>query len=218
MFSTRNLTILAGALLAVLPGAGHTEDGKWMVRARAVNLNMANQSDAGSGALTPALLPADAVHVSDKTIPEVDVSYFFTPHIAAELILTYPQKHSVSITSGPLAESVGSFKHLPPTLTLQYHFLPEGQFRPYVGAGLNYTRISSVNLRSDIAGATLGLESHSVGGALQAGIDIKLARSLFLNLDVKKLYIDSDLTVNGVKSSHLNLDPLAFGVGLGWRF
>ena len=57
----------------------------------------------------------------DKTIPELDISYFFTPNIAAELVLTVPQEHRVYLNG----TDIGSFKHLPPTLTLQYHFMPQ---------------------------------------------------------------------------------------------
>lgn len=203
--------------MAAVPAVAQ-QQGNWLVRARVVHLDWANKSDAGSGALTPALLPADTVKVNNKAIPEVDITYFFTKNIAAELILTYPQKQNVTISSGPLAEPVGTFKQLPPTLTLQYHFLPDGQIRPYVGLGVNYTRISGVNLRSNIGGAGLQLESSSVGASFQAGVDFKLSNNLFLNVDVKKISIESDLMANGVKSSHLKLDPLAVGVGLGWRF
>lgn len=189
-----------------------------MVRVRAVNLDMKNSSDAGTGILTPALLPSDAIRVEDKVIPEVDISYFFTKNVAAELILTYPQKHNVNISAGPLAQGIGSFKHLPPTLTLQYHFMPDSNFRPYVGAGINYTDISDVNLRSTIAGVNLELDQDSVGGALQAGFDYKIANNVFLNFDVKKIYIDSDVKINGTKVSRVKLDPLAIGIGIGYRF
>ena len=82
-------------------------------------------------------------------MPEFDITYFFTPNIAAELILTYPQKHDVELGG----TGIGSVKHLPPTLTLQYHFNPTGTIRPYVGLGANYTRFSSVDLD---AGTVLG--------------------------------------------------------------
>jgi outer membrane protein len=39
------------------------------------------------------------ISVNDKWLPEVDISYFFTPNIAAELILTYPQRQDVSSTA-----------------------------------------------------------------------------------------------------------------------
>lgn len=217
MKSTFKLAALAAAL--VCAGAAQAQaEGPWMVRVRAVNLGMQHDSEAGSGALTPALLPADAVRVSDKTIPEVDISYFFTKNVAAELILTVPQRHDVNITSGPLAEKIGSMKHLPPTLTLQYHFMPDGAFRPYVGAGVNFTKFMGVNLHSSVAGADLALDSNSFGLALQAGFDVKVGKNVYLNFDVKKIQIRSDVLVGGSKVSRVSVDPLAIGVGLGWRF
>lgn len=206
------LTIVSAALAA--PSAFAAE-GPWMVRVRAVNLDMVNKSDA----IPTLAVPTNAIRASDKIIPEVDISYFITKNIAAELILTVPQKHTVKVTQSAIGPfTAGTFKHLPPTLTLQYHFLPDGQFRPYVGAGVNYTRISSVDLA--VPGVTkLRLESDSWGGALQAGFDVKLDKNLFLNLDVKKIYINTDIkNGSGTKLSHLKLNPLAIGIGLGWRF
>lgn len=206
------LTAAAAAMAAL---GAQADDGPWMVRARAVNLDTANKS----GAIPLLAVPSDAIHVSDKTIPEVDISYFFTKNVAAELILTVPQKHDVKVTSSAIgAFKAGSFRHLPPTLTLQYHFLPDSQFRPYIGAGINYTRITNDDLA--VPGVTkLHLENDSWGGVLQAGFDVKLGKSLFLNLDVKKIYIRSDVTAPGLgKISHVKVDPLAVGIGIGWRF
>jgi outer membrane protein len=145
--------------------------------------------------------------------PEVDISYFFTKNIAAELILTYPQQHDVNLAG---TGKIGTVKHLPPTLTLQYHFLPDAQFQPYIGAGLNFTKFSSAN----IAGGTLGVDSSSTGGALQAGIDITLTSNMYLNFDIKKVWIGTDVKnlATGAKLTHLNLNPWLPGVGLGWRF
>ena len=111
---------------------------------------------------------------------------------------------------------VGTVKHLPPTLLLQYHFAPDGTFRPYVGAGINYTRFYDVNL----GGGTLTVDSSSWGGAFQAGIDIPLNRTFFLNLDVKKIWIDTDVKVaaSGVVAANLKINPVIFGVGVGMKF
>jgi outer membrane protein len=125
----------------------------------------------------------------------------------------------VKVTQSAIgAFKAGSFKHLPPTLTLQYHFLPDGQFRPYVGAGINYTRISNDDLA--VPGVTkLHLENDSWGGALQAGIDVKVSNNVFLNVDVKKIYIRSDVTSPTLgKLSTVRVDPIAIGIGVGWRF
>ncbi|MBC3883757.1 OmpW/AlkL family protein [Undibacterium griseum] len=177
----------------------------WMVRARVVNISPANGSDpvGGVGA-------ADRIAVSNKTIPEVDISYFVTPNWSAELVLTYPQKHDVTLDGA----TIGSFKHLPPTLTAQYHFTPDAAFSPYIGAGVNYTRISDVNLLKGAA----DLEKSSVGFAVQAGVDFKLDKNWSLNLDVKKVQIRSDVTAGGTKISAVKVDPWLVGVGVGYRF
>lgn len=194
------------AIALALAGAqALAQDSNWMVRARAVHIDPANESApvGGTGA-------ADRIHVSNKTIPEVDISYFFTPNLAAELILTYPQKHNVTLDGA----RIGSFRHLPPTLSAQYHFAPQAAFSPYVGAGVNYTRISRVKLLNGAG----DLESGSWGLALQAGLDIKLDQRWSLNVDVKKVDIRSDVMVGGAKASHVKVDPVLFGVGVGYRF
>ena len=191
--------------------AARADEGSWLVRARAVRLHMADQSEA-----IPSLgVPSDAIQANDKTIPEIDITYFFTKNIAAELILTVPQKQDVTLSGA----KIGTFKHLPPTLTVQYHFLPDGMVRPYVGAGVNYTRISSVALNVPGVG-DLDLESSSLGGALQVGVDVKVADNLFVNLDVKKVWISSDVMLKstGAKVSSVTLDPIAISVGIGYRF
>lgn len=184
---------------------GETQ-GNWMVRLRATYLDMADKSDA-----IPALgVPSDAITVNNKWIPELDVTYFFTRNIAAELVLTVPQKQDVYLNGN----KIGTFKHLPPTLLVQYHFLPDGTFRPYVGAGLNFTRIWG----TDIANNTLQLDNWSVAPALQIGMDYKLTKNWFLNADVKKVWLASNVKAGGVNVSKVNLDPWLFSMGVGYRF
>jgi outer membrane protein len=177
----------------------------WLVRARAVHIDPADKSDpvAGTGA-------ADRLSVSSKTIPEVDISYFFTPNIAAELVLTYPQKHDVHLDG----QSIGTFRHLPPTLLAQYHFMPGAQFDPYVGAGVNWTTFS----KNKLLGGAASLEHDSVGLAVQAGVDVKLSGNWSLNFDVKKIRLRSDVLIGGAKASAVRVDPLLVGVGIGYRF
>ncbi|KAF1044041.1 MAG: Outer membrane protein W [Herbaspirillum frisingense] len=190
---------------AAAPAFAQEAQSPWLVRVRAVNISPDNKSDpvGGVGA-------SDRLTVSSKTIPEVDISYFFTPNIAAELILTYPQKHDVRLDG----QNIGSFKHLPPTLLLQYHFTPESRISPYVGAGINYTRISSV----DVLNGAAQLDSNSVGGALQAGVDVKIDKHWLINFDIKKVQIQSDVKVGGTRISTVKIDPWLFGVGVGYRF
>ena len=189
---------LLGSVLCASAFAQQVSEGPWMVRARAVHLNSSN------GDSTPLNLS-----INDKWLPEVDISYFINPNVAVELILTVPQKQTLS--AGGLA--IGSFKHLPPTLTAQYHFTNFGGFKPYVGAGVNYTRISSVNLP---AGVTV--DRNSFGPALQVGVDIPVAKNMYLNFDIKKVYIRTDVAAGGSKIGTFKVDPVLVGIGLGWRF
>ena len=195
------LALAAAAALMLPVVATQAAEGPWLVRARAVHLDAANKDS----------IDITDVSINDKWLPEVDISYFITPNIAAELILTYPQKQDVSSTAH--GGKIGTLKHLPPVLSLQYHFLPEGQIRPYVGAGINYTRFSSVDLP---AGFTI--EKNSFGPSLQVGVDIEVAKNVFLNLDVKKTYIRTDLKANGTKLGTIKVDPVLFGIGVGYRF
>lgn len=218
--TTARLAAAAAALLLAVPAAAQSPaakpaapaaEGKWMVRVRALSLQPADQSAA-----IPSLsVPADAITVSDKVFPEVDVSYFVTPHFAAELVLTYPQQHDVKLGG----TKIGTFKHLPPTLLAQWHFLPTGVVRPYVGAGVNLTLISDVKLAVPGVGA-LDLGKTSVGAAGQVGADVKLTPRTFLNLDVKKVQIGTDVKVksSGAKVSSVDVDPWLLSAGVGIRF
>jgi outer membrane protein len=156
------------------------------------------------------------LNVDNKTIPEIDVSYFFNKNVAAELILTVPQKQHVYAGDTDL----GTFKHLPPTLTLQYHFTDLNGYKPYVGAGVNFTKISKEALSSAGAGGNpdITLSQNSYGAALQAGVDVPLTKQVSLNFDVKKVYLKTDVYVNGVNHGTLKLDPVLVGVGVGYRF
>lgn len=179
-----------------------------MVRARAVNLNFADKSDA-----VPNVIPADGITVNSKTIPEVDLTWFFSPNVSAELILTYPQKQTVSVAG---LGAIGTFKHLPPTLTVQYRPFPGAAVQPYVGAGLNLTYTMNVNMKA--LGKPVTLDAYSVGPALQAGLDIPIDKKWSFNVDVKKIYIRSDVYLDGGRISTAKLDPWAVGVGFGYRF
>src|SRR3972149_93425 len=210
----RVLMVMAASVLFTSSNV-FAEDSNWMVRLRAVRLGRVTESDA-IGALA---VPANGIHLEDKVVPEVDISYFFTRNIAAELILTYPQKHTVRVTQSaavPPAFDAGSLRELPPTLTLQYHFMPDAQFRPYVGAGFNYTTFSKVDLAplNAVTGGNNTIDRSNLGGALQVGFDYKVGANSYINLDIKKLYIKTDLTNSALgKLSTITGDPLLVGIG-----
>jgi len=199
------VALAAASMLAAALPAQAQDTGNWIVRARAVHLDSANKDGTGL-----------ALTINDKWLPEVDITYFLSPNLATELILTYPQKQTVYAAGG----AIGSFKHLPPTLTLQYHFTGMG-FRPYVGAGVNFTNISSVKFDPAVEaalGASLNLKRNSFGLALQLGVDVPLGGGWLLNADVKKVQIGTKVLANDSSVGKFKVDPILFGIGIGKRF
>lgn len=150
--------------------------------------------------------------LNNDVVPEVDFSYFLTDNLALELIAATTQ-HDLTWQNPDL--DVGSVRLLPPTLTLQYHFMPENRWSPYVGAGVNYTffydtkpgQFNSVKY------------DDGFGYAFQAGFDYAISGPWSVNLDVKKIFLDTDVSINnGANTSKAHLDPWVFGVGVGYRF
>ncbi len=209
-------TTAALGLASFSAQAQTAQEGPWLVRVRAVHLQSANDnSDKLRTTLTSVVgKPAEA-SINDKWLPELDISYFFTPNFAAELVLTYPQKQDLSVTG---VGKIGSFKHLPPTLSAQYHFSPTSMFRPYIGLGVNYTNISDVQFDANVAALKLGLKHNSWGLSAQIGADIEIAKNLYLNVDIKKVQIQTTVYSNGADIGEFKVDPLLVGVGLGMRF
>ena len=199
-FASR-LALVAGAMATM---AASAQDSACLVRVRAVRLDSANKDSTVLG-----------LSINNRVLPEFDVSGFITPEWAAELVLTYPQKQTIRSNGA----DIGSLKHLPPTLTVQYHFTDMGSYKPYVGAGLNYTRFSEVNFTPAVVSALHpSLAKNSFGLALQAGFDYAIDRNVYLNVDLKKVQISTDVSSSGTKVGTLGVDPWLFGVGVGWRF
>lgn len=192
------LAAAATLTIAALPAAAQSQDsGDWIVRGRVLHLDSADKDSTGLD-----------LSLKNKTFPEVDITYFFTPNIAAELVLTYPQKHDLRAGG----DKMGSLKHLPPTLSLQYHFTGMS-FRPYLGAGINYTRFSSVDLPAGV-----DVDRNSWGLALGAGVDVPVGNGWLVNVDVKKVQIRTDVSAAGSNLGSFKVDPLLFSVGFGKRF
>ena len=186
----------SNAVMASDSMAGY-QSGDVLAHVRAINLSWDNSSGISG------------LDAQDKTIPELDFSYFFTSNISAELVLAY-----TTVDVDLNGASIGSLKVLPPTLTAQYRFMPDNPyFRPYVGVGVNYTNFSSYSL------VTGSGSSNSWGGAVQVGFDVPITASLTLNADVKKIWIRNDLTTTtGAPLTTLTLNPIVAGIGLGWKF
>ncbi|MGE6739327.1 OmpW/AlkL family protein [Allorhizobium pseudoryzae] len=183
----------------------------WQIRVRALGV-IPNDEGSVNG------VAGSDLQYSNSVTPELDISYYFTDNIAAELILgTTSSKIS---GAGSLAGvEVGKTWILPPTLTLQYHFTDFGAFKPYVGAGINYTFFYN---ESEKAGFSNLKVDHHVGAALQVGLDYMIDQHWGFNFDVKKLFLETDWSAThstlGPLSGKAKLDPWLVGAGVTYRF
>ncbi|BEV72257.1 MULTISPECIES: OmpW family protein [unclassified Paludibacterium] len=188
------------AVAGLLSASAFADQGDILARFRVIDVSPQTSSTG--------YLSANSAKVKNDVVPELDFTYMITNNIGAELILG-TSRHEVDLNGS----SIGKVSVLPPTLTLQYHFNPQGTIRPYVGAGVNYTRFYDNGLNAGI-----NVKQNSWGGALQVGTDIAINKDWFVNLDVKKLYIKTDVDLNGTPLGTLTINPWVYGVGIGTKF
>lgn len=205
-------SVLAGFAATAAPALAQAPSGKkagdFMVRGRMIGvipLNGASSTSIGGRVETAA-----------SATPEIDFSYFITDNIAVELIAA-TTKHYIRAKGTALGDvKVGSTWVLPPTVTVQYHFMPKEKFSPYIGAGLNYTLFYGSEAAAGLGNLKL---SSNVGYALQAGIDYAISERMYLNVDVKQIFLHTDAKVlGGAVRAKTDLNPLVVGVGLGYKF
>lgn len=204
----RSLLVVSGLLISTVSVAA--QDTAWQVRFRGIAVVPDEEA-------TISAINGD-VDVEAAYVPEVDFTVFLTPNVAAELILA-TTKHEVTAMGTDLGDvDLGSVWLLPPTVTLQYHFAPDGPLRPYIGAGGNLTLFYNV----EVPGTTVTDAEYAtaVGFALQAGADIMLGDgNWFLNLDAKKIFMGTDVELNDAAIlADVTLNPWVIGVGFGYAF
>lgn len=203
-------TLAVASLAPITAQAQSSSENPWMVRVRAVDLLYQNGQ---SGAVQDLNVKA-----KNQWIPEFDVSYFFTKNIAAELVLTWPQQ--VNITAGQGNANIGKITALPPSLLAQYHFTDLGAFKPYVGAGINYT-IFGNRQNFPALGNQVQVDQSSVGFVGQVGMDYMFDKNWGLNLDLKYATISTNVTGTGGlagASGKLTLNPWMPAVGITYKF
>lgn len=215
-----------------LPILVSAEPGDWVLRIRAVDVSPNEDSKLGKTVnrnVAPVMSPGAELTVDNNIIPELDISYYLTENIAAELILALGTRHDVSVKGDASAtvgnQDLGSVNALPPTLTAQWHFSPDQTFDPYIGAGINYTNMLDRNLRFSsgaLAGTKIKVDSDSWGYALQAGLDVNLKDGWLINADFKYLNITTDVKAkiagNWTKIDALDINPCVIGIGIGKKF
>jgi outer membrane protein len=206
------------------------EKNQWTLRLRTVAV--IPQESASIGVI------GGGINISNTVVPELDFTYYFAKNFSAELILA-TTKHKAHTTGsnltsigGPASADVdlGSVWLLPPTLTLQYHLPTSKGFKPYAGAGLNYTFFYSADKGSVIQGIKY---QNKAAFAAQAGFDYDITKKVFLNADVKKIFLKTNVKADASNLTPANnpglnaalqaipanvkINPWVIGLGVGFR-
>lgn len=207
--SRKTLSLLALALAGTLaaPAALAQSAGDWTL---AVGVHEVNP-DSDNGKLAAGTLPLD---IDSSVRPTFAFEYFLRDNLGLEVLAALPFQHDINIDG---LGHIGSTKHLPPTVSLQYHFNTQGKVSPLLGVGLNYTTFFSEDTRGGLAGSKLELDD-SFGVALHAGLDFKVGENGAIRVDVRWMDIDSDVKLDGAKLGTAKIDPLVYGAAYVWRF
>ncbi len=200
------LSALILAVSAAAPAMAQSQ-GDWTIGAGVHQV--APKSDNGS--LAGGTL---AVDVGNDVKPTITGEYFIADNLGIEVLAALPFKHDINIAG---LGRVGSTKHLPPVVSLQYHFNSAGKVSPFIGAGLNYTTFFSESTGGALAGSKLKLDD-SFGLAAHVGLDFQISPKAAIRVDARWADIDTDVRLDGAKLGTVNIDPLVYGASYVVRF
>ena len=164
-----------------------------------------------NGTLAGGTLP---LSVGSDAKPSLTFEYFVRDNLGIEVLAAWPFQHDISVKG---VGRVGSTKHLPPTVSLQYHFNDKGVVSPVLGVGLNYTTFFSEDTRGALDGTSLKL-GDSWGLAAHAGLDFRVSEKAAIRVDVRWIDIDSRVRVDGARMGTANIDPLVYGAAYVMKF
>jgi len=198
--------MIAAALGAAAAPAAHADThDNWVVRFGAHVV--APQGDNGK-------LAGAESHISSNARPTASIEYLFTPNWGVDALVAWPFQHKVRLDGlGTVARTM----QLPPTFGVNYHFMPNSSWSPFVGLGINYTNFYSTKGTGALYGQRVSID-NSFGVAARAGVDMTITDKWLATVDVRWMNIESDVKVNGTKVGTAKVNPFAFGVSLGYRF
>lgn len=195
---------LAATLGALAVSNVHADD-SWVVRVGGAVVAPKGNNGNLAGA---------RAEVSSSTRPSIDLEYMFTPNWGLDVLGAWPFMHDVKLAG---LGTVARTKQLPPTFGINYHFMPDAAWSPFLGLGVNYTNFFGTHATGALYGNSVGI-ANSWGAAVRAGFDMKITDKWLATVDVRWANIESDVKVNGDRVGTAKIDPVVFGASVGYRF
>ncbi len=207
--------LLAASLLSIaaLPAQAY-EAGQWILRGgigtvvpKSDNLNLSDAVDTIT------------VDVDDGTSLTLSGTYMFSKNWAFDVLASWPFNHDIELAVNGVAAKIAETDHLPPTFSIQYHFMPDATWLPYAGLGVNWTTFFNTDTISDLSSQGIELDlDDSIGLAAQVGADFALNDRWLINVDLRWINIETDATLDGDAVGTVEIDPWVYSINLGYRF
>ena len=193
------LALLASPVLA-------QSQGEWRLGLGRANVNPKSDNGVLAGGTVPT-------EIGDNTRPTITAEYFIRDNLGVQLLAALPFKHSIKSNG----VEIGTVKHLPPVISLQYHFDATEQFKPFVGVGVNFTGFWDGDAKGPLSGSELRVK-NSWGLAAHLGGDYWISDKAAIRADLRWIDIDADVTLNGADIGKVEVDPLVVGVSYVMKF
>jgi outer membrane protein len=213
MFKFRGLSLIALVSLALVNTTAHAvQAGDWIIRGGVTIVSPDSDSSEVPG------FPGSKVEVDDDTALGINFGYFYTNNWAIEVLLATPFTHDIK-GAGSISGlgKIGEVEMLPPTVNIQYHFMPQSSIKPYLGAGLTYFWVLDETTSGALAGTSLDID-NSLGFDVQAGVDFMLNQNWLINLDLRYVALETDASVGGGPKFNVTLDPWVYTLAVGYKF
>lgn len=209
-----NKLVLIAAVLAGACGAAQAQD--WVVKAGATLYDPHSKTSGVKGIGIP---PGADAKVGDATTAIFVIERRLSPEVGLELVLGVPPRVKAKATGSVafLGDDVLSAKNVAPTIILNYYFGSESSaLRPYVGAGINYTRFESV--RSKLAPDVK--MSDSVGPMAQVGVNYAFNKRMGMFASIARVDVQSEVVAvaSTVLTTSIDFRPWTYSTGLWYRF
>ncbi|RJL19104.1 OmpW/AlkL family protein [Paracoccus siganidrum] len=202
----KTLCIAAVAAIALAGPAAAQSAGDWTVGIGIANVNPKSDNGTLAGGTVPT-------SIDDNTRPQITVEYFIRDNIGIELLGALPFRHSIRSNG----TEIGTVKHLPPVVSLQYHFDATPQLKPFVGVGVNFTGFFDGEAKGPLTGSTLQVK-NSWGLAAHLGADYWINDRAALRADLRWIDINSDVLLDGANIGEVEVDPVVVGLSYVMRF
>ena len=221
MNTVKGIVLAVSSALFVLPMAASAYDkGDILVKFGAASVSPESSSDGIDQS------PGAYVSADDEVQLGVSGTYMVSDKLGLELLAATPFNHDLKGKGDLSGADIGSIKHLPPTLSAQYYFMgSKSKFKPYVGAGVNYTIFFDEEVGSSLDSLYDDLElDDSVGLSAQVGFDYQFNKKWILNASAMYIDIDTTATLSSDDPStpdmtvDYDLDPMVYRLNVGFTF